>query len=167
MQLLLNFPACVWILFRVEALPKPFLRCFLRQAWLSHWFLTMKTPMEKIAQAYVSVSFVKAKRGSSNCTCTGCEGGTEESPYLDMLSLHPVVCDVLLPKISNKYTQAKGNEVPLNQASDDVILPKYKNCWSRPMSLVAEAETSVSRAFPNQERCQKQMNTNNTLSLLR
>jgi len=121
----------------------------------------MKTPMEKIAQPYVFVSFVKAKRGSSNCTCTGCEGGTEESPYLDMLSLHPVVCDVLLPKISNKYTQAKGNEVPLNQASDDVILPKYKNCWSRPMSLVAEAETSVSRAFPNQERCQKQMNTNN------
>ena len=112
----------------------PCLRCFLRQAWLSHWFLTMKTPMEKIAQTYVSVSFVKAKRGSSNCTCTGCEGGTEESPYLDMLSLHPVVCDVLLPKISNKYTQAKGNEVPLNQASDDVILPKYKNCWSRPMS---------------------------------
>ena len=60
MQLLLNLPACVWILFRVEALPKPFLRCFLRQAWLSHWFLTMKTPMEKIAQPYVSVSFVKA-----------------------------------------------------------------------------------------------------------
>ena len=38
----------------------PCLRCFLRQAWLSHWFLTMKTPMEKIAQPYVSVSFVKA-----------------------------------------------------------------------------------------------------------
>ena len=63
-----QLPVCDWILFRLRLsqnpslpnrIPTPetsslsnftLLRCFLLQAWLSHWFLTMKTPMKKIAQ---------------------------------------------------------------------------------------------------------------------